>query len=203
MITSYTNESILKRAQEKNFVMVAAVNPRDYTQDKHHKVDEKAYGGGPGMVMTAQPLIEAAESLLLKGKKKKVVMLSPSGIQFTNSLAKKWAKSYSDIVFICGRYEGVDDRVRKILKAQEVSIGPYVVTGGELPALIMADAVTRQIPGVLGKEESLEELRAASPRTYTRPEVLVWKGKQYKVPKVLLSGNHKEIETWRKKQGKE
>ncbi len=200
MVRSYTDESILKRAQEKKLIAIAAVNPRDYTKDKHNKVDDRAYGGGPGMVMTAEPLLRTAEKLKLKRKKRKVIMLSPSGKQFTNELAKKWAKNYSDIVFICGRYEGVDDRVRKILKAEEVSVGPYVLTGGELPALVMADAVTRQIPGVLGKEESLEEARTASPHTYTRPETLIWKGKKHKVPKVLLSGNHKDIEEWRKRQ---
>ncbi len=193
MITSYTNESILKRAQEKKLISVAVTNPRDYSKDMHNKVDERAYGGGPGMVMTAEPILRAAEKLKLKGKKQKVVMLSPSGKVFTNELAKKWAKQYSDLIFICGRYEGVDDRVRKILKAEEISVGDYVLTGGELPALTIADAVARQISGVLGKEESIEEARTASPRTYIRPEILIWpplqegkKGKKHKGPKVLL-----------------
>lgn len=200
MIRAYTDESILKRAQEKKLIAVAAVNPREYTKDKHRKVDDRAYGGGPGMVMLAEPLLRATEKLKLKGKKRKVIMLSPTGKQFTNELAKKWAKQYSDIVFICGRYEGVDDRVRKILKAEEVTVGPYVLTGGELPALTIADAVARQLSGVLGKGESIEENRTASPRTYTRPEVLTWKKKNYKVPKVLTMGNHKDIEEWRKSQ---
>ena len=117
-------------------------------------------------------------------------------------VAKKLSKSYTDIVFICGRYEGVDDRVRKILKADEYSIGDYVLTGGELPALVMTDAIARQIPGVLGDLESLEENRTASPHMYTRPEILIYKDKKYKVPKVLLSGDHKKIEEWRKGEQK-
>jgi tRNA (guanine37-N1)-methyltransferase len=121
---------------------------------------------------------------------------------FTNVIAKKMAKSYTDLVFICGRYEGVDDRVRKILKADEYSIGDYVLTGGELPAMVMTDAIVRQIKGVLGDQESLEEARVASPRVYTRPEVLVFKDKKHKVPKVLTEGNHKKIEEWRLGQKK-
>lgn len=206
MVRAYTDESMLKRAQEKRLITVAVVNPRDYTTDKHHKMDDRAYGGGPGMVMLAEPILKAFEKLKFESKaglgKKKVVMLSPAGKQFTNELAKKWAKQYSDVVFICGRYEGVDDRVRKILKAEEVTVGPYVLTGGELPALTIADAITRQLPGVLGKGESLEESRTASPRTYTRPETLVWKGKKHKVPKVLVGGHHVQIEEWRKTQKK-
>lgn len=200
MIQSYISESILKRAQEKKLAQFDVRNVRDYTKDKHRKVDDRPYGGGPGMVMTAQPILSAHAKLKMKGKKIKVVQLSPSGKLFTNDVARKLAKQYSDIVFICGRYEGVDDRVRKILKADEYSIGNFVLTGGELPALVMTDAIVRQIPGVLGKGESLEEARTASPRVYTRPDVLVWKKKKYAVPNVLLKGNHKEIDRWRRKQ---
>lgn len=193
----------MKRAQEKKLAYFDVRNIRDYTKDKHRKVDDRPYGGGPGMVMTAQPLLSAHAKLKMKGKKIKVIQLSPSGKLFTNDVARKLAKQYSDIVFICGRYEGVDDRVRKILKADEYSIGNFVLTGGELPALVMTDAIVRQIPGVLGKEESLEEARIASPRVYTRPDILVWKKKKHAVPKVLLKGNHKEIEAWRSKQQKD
>jgi tRNA (guanine37-N1)-methyltransferase len=200
MIQSYISESILKRAQEKKLAQFDVRNVRDYTKDKHRKVDDRPYGGGPGMVMTAQPILSAHAKLKMKGKKIKVVQLSPSGKLFTNDVARKLAKQYSDIVFICGRYEGVDDRVRKILKADEYSIGNFVLTGGELPALVMTDAIVRQIPGVLGKGESLEEARTASPRVYTRPDLLVWKKKKYAVPNVLLKGNHKEIDRWRRKQ---
>ncbi len=118
---------------------------------------------------------------------------------FDNAYAEGVAKKYKHLIMICGRYEGIDARVQKILKAEELSIGPFVLTGGELPAMVVMDVVARRIPGVLGNEQSLEENRVASSEVYTRPEILVWKGKKYPVPKVLLSGNHKEIETW--KQG--
>ena len=154
------------------------------------------------MVMTPEPILNAFKKIKPKGKKIKVIQLSPSGTLFTNTIAKKFAKQYSDIVFVCGRYEGVDDRVRKILKADEYSIGDYVLTGGELPALVMTDAIVRQIKGVLGDEASLEEARVASPRVYTRPDVLIYKGKKYKVPPVLLGGDHKKIDEWRKSQQK-
>ncbi len=201
MIEGYLQESILKRAGEKKLVKFDVKNIREYSKDKHRKTDERPYGGGPGMVMTAQPILGAFAKLKI-GKKPKVIMLSPSGKMFTNTIAKKMAKQYSDIVFICGRYEGVDDRVRKILKADEYSIGEYTLTGGELPALIMTDAIARQIPGVLGKGESVEESRIASPRVYTRPEILVHKGKKHLVPKVLTTGDHKKIDAWRAAQKK-
>lgn len=210
MIHAYLGESILKRASEHKLVSFDVRNIRDYTTDKHRKTDERPYGGGPGMVMTAEPILRTHAKLKMKGIKPKVIMLSPSGAMFTNAVAAKMAKSYSDIIFVCGRYEGVDDRVRKILKAAEYSVGEYVLTGGELPALVMTDAICRQIPGVLGKGESVEESRTASPRVYTRPEVLEWpkvkrgeKAKKHKVPKVLTQGDHKKIDEWRKTQQKE
>jgi tRNA (guanine37-N1)-methyltransferase len=203
MINAYTGEAMLKRAKEKKLADFVAVNIRDYSKDKHGKTDDRPYGGGPGMVMTAEPILRAYSKLKTKKDSKiKVIQLSPSGKSFTNTIAKKMAKSYTDLVFICGRYEGVDDRVRKILKADEYSIGDYVLTGGELPALVMADAIVRQINGVLGDQESLEEARVASPRVYTRPEILVYKDKSHKVPKVLTEGNHKKIEEWRLGQKK-
>jgi tRNA (guanine37-N1)-methyltransferase len=214
MIESYLREAMLKRAKDKKLAEFNVVNIRDYSKDRHSKTDDRPYGGGPGMVMTPEPILGAYSKLKFskvksphvrhvgKTEKVKVVQLCPSGKMFTNTVAKKFAKSYSDIVFICGRYEGVDDRVRKILKADEYSIGDYVLTGGELPALVMTDAIVRQIPGVLGDKESIEEARVASPRVYTRPEALVYKGKKYKVPKVLTEGHHKKIEEWRLKQNK-
>lgn len=232
MINTYTGEAMLKRAKDKKLADFVAVNIREHSKDKHGKVDDRPYGGGPGMVMTPEPILRAFSKLKFKkisrmskdGPRIKVIQLSPSGKMFTNTIAKKMAKSYTDIVFICGRYEGVDDRVRKILKAEEYSIGDFVLTGGELPALVMTDAIVRQIPGVLGDEASLEEARVASPRVYTRPEVLLWppikkgtksvlrtdrptskaglgeKQKKHKVPKVLVGGHHKKIEEWRLKQ---
>jgi tRNA (guanine37-N1)-methyltransferase len=213
MITAYTGEAMLARAKDKKLASFAVQNPREYVSNRWGKVDERPYGGGPGMVMTAEPILKAFNKLKFASSAKasagrgkvKVIQLSPSGKMFTNEVAKKLAKGYTDVVFICGRYEGVDDRARKILKADEYSIGEYVLTGGELPALVMTDAIVRQIPGVLGDRESLEDARVASPRVYTRPEVLVWpakKGKKYKVPPVLLSGDHKKIEAWRASQKK-
>ncbi|HWC57983.1 MAG TPA: tRNA (guanosine(37)-N1)-methyltransferase TrmD [Candidatus Paceibacterota bacterium] len=207
LIEPYIGESMLKRASEKKLISFDVKNIRDYSRDKHRKTDDRPYGGGPGMVMTPEPILRGFGKLKVESGKLKVVMLSPSGKAFTNAVAKKWAKQYSDIVFICGRYEGVDDRVRKVLHADEYSIGEYTITGGELAALVMTDAVARQIPGVLGKGESLEESRVASPHVYTRPEVLMWPPtgkphKKYSVPKVLVEGHRQKIEEWRRNQQK-
>jgi len=148
------------------------------------------------MVLEAESVGRAIEAALKKPKTK-IIFFSPSGKQFTNTYAEKLAKEYKNIVFICGRYEGIDARVKKIFKVEEVSVGPYVLTGGELPAMVVMDTVTRRIPGVLGKIGSLEENRIAGKDVYTRPEILVWKGKKYRVPKVLLSGHRKDIDKWR------
>lgn len=202
---AYTNASILGRAQTNKKIKVSYYNPRDFSKDKkHQKVDDSPYGGGPGMVMYAQPILSAVEKALkvTKGalpKKAKILIMSPRGKMFDQAYATKLSKSYSDIVLISGRYEGIDARVKKTLKAEEVSTGPYVLTGGELPALTIVDAISRHIPGVLGKSESIEESRISSGEMYTRPETLVWKDKKYTVPKVLQSGNHKLIDEW--KQG--
>ena len=200
MFDSYLNESILARAIKQKKIGVKFLNPRSFTKDKHKKVDERPYAGGPGMVMTAEPILRAVKSIKLKAKdhKLKAIIFSPNGKLFTNQDAAKLAKSGHDLILIAGRYEGIDARVKKILKAEEYSIGPYVLTGGELPAMIMIDAITRQLPGVLGKDESVEERRVSSSEIYTRPEVLEWEGKKYKVPPVLLSGNHKKIDEWKK-----
>ena len=207
---AYTNASMLGRAQENKKIDVSYYNPRDFVEGKVHlKVDDSPYGGGPGMVMYAEPILLAVEKALSKNEDKKnekkdkvkILIMSPRGKTFDQAYAKKLAKSYTDVVLIAGRYEGIDARVKKILKAEEVSTGPYVLTGGELPALTIVDAVSRHIPGVLGKSESIEESRISSGEMYTRPETLVWKDKKYKVPKVLYSGNHKLIDEWRLKKG--
>jgi tRNA (guanine37-N1)-methyltransferase len=212
-LDSYLNESILKRAQEDKKIFIKFYNPRDFATTKKNptysdlRVDDKAYGGGPGMVIEALPVIRAIEKAIGKNKnsladwkKVKIVWLVPSGKQFDTSMAKDYVKKYTDIVFICGRYEGIDARVKKAFKVEEVSVGPFVLTGGELPAMIMIDTISRQIKGVLGDHASLEESRIASPDVYTRPEVIEYKGKKIRVPKVLLSGNHKLIDEWRAKQ---
>jgi len=209
MFDSYLNESILGRAQKEKKLKFNFYNPRDFvvptkTQKKNDKpylrVDDKPYGGGPGMVMQAEPMIKAIVAAIKKTKNKnktKIIFLSPAGKQFDTTYAKNFSKKFTDIIIICGRYEGIDSRVKKIFKAEEVSVGPFVLTGGELPAMIIADCVARQIEGVLGNFDSREEERIASSEMYTRPEVLVYKGKKYRVPKVLLSGDHKKISEWR------
>ncbi len=208
MCEPYTNGSILGRAQKTEKgkgakhrgkkIEVKYYSPRAFATDKHQKTDERPYGGGPGMVMKAEPILRAVEKAIgkVKGKKPKVFIMSPRGTMFTQEMAKKLAKE-KEIVLISGRYEGIDARVKKILKAEEVSVGEYVLTGGELPALTMIDAIARNIPGVLGTFESLEDERTASGEVYTRPDVLVWKKKKHAVPEVLKSGNHAELEKWR------
>lgn len=197
---SYISASIIGRAIADKKIKIKFYNPRDFTKDKHRRVDQKPYGGGPGMVLEAESVIKAVEKALKNSKKPSIVWLSPSGKQFNTAYAEKASKKYSDIIIICGRYEGIDERVRKVFKTDSLSIGPYVLTGGELPAMVILDTISRRIPGVLGKIESIEENRVSSSEVYTRPEILEYKGKKYRVPKVLLSGNHKKIEEWRAKR---
>ena len=210
MFVSYFAESIISRAITNKLIEVNTYALREYTNDKHRRVDGKPYGGGPGMVMWVDPIINCVEKIQKKiearhkklkaqGQKPKaaIVIFNAGGEMFTNTLAQTSSKKYTDIIFICGRYEGVDSRVKKILKAKEWSIGEYVLTGGELPAMVCIDAISRQIKGVLHAELSLEEKRIASHEIYARPEVYEYKSKKYKVPKVLLSGNHKLIDEYR------
>jgi tRNA (guanine37-N1)-methyltransferase len=203
VVDSYLNESILKRAQKKGKIRVKLYNPRDFAIDKHHTVDDRPYGGGPGMVMKAEPIVKAVKKARGRKKKVKIILFAPSGTQLTNTFATQLLDRYTDIILIAGRYEGVDARVKKILDVEEVSIGPYVLTGGELPAMVLIDVVTRRIPGVLGKDASVEERRIASREVYTRPEALTAHGKTYRVPATLRSGHHGEIDVWRgKRKGK-
>ena len=213
---TYLEAGVLGRAQKTDKgkgakvrgkkIEVAYCNPRDYSTDKHRKVDERPYGGGPGMVMLVEPVVRAWEKAVgrktnaRKAGKVKTLIMSPRGVTFTQNLAKEYAKTYDHLVLISGRYEGIDGRVRKILDAEEVSVGNYILTGGELPALTIIDATSRQIPGVLGTFESLEEERSTKGEVYTRPEVYVYKKQQYVVPKVLVEGNHKKIDEWRQNQ---
>jgi len=211
------NESIIGRAIKNKHISVKFYNPRDYVKSQnkanYKPVDDRPYGGGPGMVMRAEPILKAIERALskIKNKKSKILIINfiPNAEKFTTSFAKKVSKKYTDIILICGRYEGIDARVDKILKdlprlggVRKISVGDYVLTGGELPAMVLMDCISRQIPGVLGKYESLEENRISSSEVYTRPEVLKYKGKKYKVPNILLSGNHKKIEDWKKSNKK-
>jgi tRNA (guanine37-N1)-methyltransferase len=198
---SYLGESIVKRAIEDKKISVHFYNPRDFSEKKFKHIDKPPYAGGPGMVIQAEPVIKAIEksikSIKSKVRKVKIIWLSPGGKQFDTPYAKKTAKKYTDIIIICGRYEGIDARVKKVFKMEELSVGPFTLTGGELPAMIMIDCMARQVEGVLGNFDSREEERTASSDVYTRPEVLEYKGKKYRVPKVLLSGDHKKIQQWR------
>lgn len=205
-LKSYLDTSIIGRAIKDKKIFVKTLNPYDFGVGKWKKTDDKPYGGGPGQVQYAEPILKAVDRILLKTKaqklKPRIIIFSPSGKKFTNEVARKWVKEKRDLILISGRYEGIDARVRKILKADEYSIGDYVLTGGELPTMVVIDSVTRQIPGVLGNFESVEENRVSSSEVYTRPEILIWKNKKYKVPKVLLSGNHKDITDWKAKRTK-
>lgn len=197
MFDSYLKESILGRAVKDKKIFIKFYNPMDFCEPKK-RVDARPYGGGPGMVLRPELFLKAFSKIKIKDKKKtKIILFSPSGKKFTTEYAKNSAKKYTDIIMISGRYEGIDARVQKILKAEEISIGDYVLTGGEIPAMVLIDSISRQVKGVLGKYESLEEERVSSSEVYTRPEVLKYKGKNYKVPKVLLSGNHKLIDEWK------
>ena len=210
MFDSYLKESILGRAIKDKLIKVIFYNPRDFIKLSKEKkelnykpVDDRPYGGGPGMVMRPEPILNAVEKArknISKNSKAKILIINfvPSAEKFTTTLAKNYSKKYTDIILICGRYEGIDARVDKILKTKRLSIGDYVLTGGEIPAMILVDSISRQIKGVLGKYESLEEERVSSSEVYTRPEILKYNNKNYKVPKVLLSGNHKLIEEWKK-----
>lgn len=216
MCEAYTNGSVLGRAQKTDKgkgakvkgkkMSVTYYNPRDFTKDKHKKTDDKPYGGGPGMVMYAEPILRAWEKAVgrkwkVESQKSKVktLIMSPRGTVFTQEIAKEYTKKYDHLVLISGRYEGIDGRVKEALGAEDMSVGDYILTGGELPALTIIDSVSRQIPGVLGTFESLEDDRATTGETYTRPEAIVYKKKKYTVPKVLVEGNHKEIEKFRSK----
>ncbi len=197
MFDSYLKESILGRAIKDKKIQIKFYNPMDFCEP-NKRVDARPYGGGPGMVLRPELFLKAFAKIKIKDKKKtKIINFSPFGKKFETVYAKKIVQKYTDIILISGRYEGIDARVKKILKAEDISIGDYVLTGGELPAMVLIDSISRQIPGVLGKYESLEEERVSSSEVYTRPEVLKYKGKNYKVPKVLLSGNHKNIEDWK------
>jgi len=202
---SYLSESILGRAQKQGLIEIRTHYLRDYTTDKHHKVDDTPYGGGAGMVMMAEPILKAVDKIT-KGKssrKRKIVVFSAKGKQFNQKMAYDWSKKLNQLVFICGRYEGIDERVVKVLGAEEISIGPYVLTDGEVPAMAVISAVARLLPGVIKLESLSEESHSDSLLEYphyTRPETLKYRSKKYRVPDVLLSGNHATIAQWRKEK---
>ncbi len=195
---SYTDHSLLKRAKEAGAISIQAHDLREWGAGIHRKVDDIPYGGGPGMVLGVEPIYKAVKAAT-KGTVKKdtrVVLFSTRGKRFTGTEAERLAQ-YKNIVFVCGRYEGVDERVAEHIADEEISMGDFVLMGGELPAMIVIEAVSRFVPEVLGKLESLESVKGSYP-AYTRPETFKpTKAKEWKVPDILLSGHHKEIEKWR------
>lgn len=209
IFNSYINESILKRAQEKKIIRFKIHNLRDWTSDKHKSVDDTPYGGGAGMLLKIEPLYRALQAIKkisrIKRVKRKIILLAASGKTWNQALAQKYSK-LEELIFICGRYEGVDARIREFID-EEISVGDYVLTGGELPALTIIDSIARLRPGVLGNKESLlEESHAQNGLSeypqYTRPEIFRVGRKKYPVPSVLLSGDHEKIKKWRQKNQK-
>jgi len=200
MVNTYLGCSILKRAIDRKLIGVAVHNLRDYSIDKHHSVDDYSYGGGPGMVMKPETFFRIMEELWSDRENLRVIMPSPRGRVFTQSVARELADETKELLFLCGRYEAIDERVSVHLVDDEISIGDYVLTGGELPALVIIDAVSRLLPDVLGDSQSTEDESFSHGLLdyphYTRPELF----RDMSVPKVLLSGNHEEIRKWRIKQ---
>ena len=227
---SFKNQALIGRAQKKKLVKINLHNLRRWTTDKHKTVDGRPYGGGAGMVLMVEPIMKALQSIQqslsvvnqsnpqVRSKLKrsaswrtKIIVFSAKGKKFTQSMARKYSK-YDQLIMICGRYEGIDERVIKYIADEEISIGEYVLFGGEVPAMVMIEAVTRLLPGAVGKQASIEDesfkhLKGIEKEMmekyieyphYTRPEVIAIKGKKRAVPKVLLSGDHKKIEDWRK-----
>jgi len=197
----YLNASLIGKARAQGTVRVEFVDLRDFTDDAHRTVDDKPYGGGPGMVLMVEPIYRALEHVKgQSGDALRTLLLSPRGTQFTAAAAQELSAA-EHVALICGRYEGVDERVAEHLADDIVSIGPYVLSGGELPALVVVEAVSRYIPGVIGKEESREEIKGSYP-VYTRPEKFVARdGDVWEVPEVLRSGSHENIREWRERHG--
>ncbi|MEW6600642.1 MAG: tRNA (guanosine(37)-N1)-methyltransferase TrmD [Nitrospirota bacterium] len=199
IFTSYLNESIMKRARANGLLDITLHNLRDFTSDPHRSVDDSPFGGGAGMVFKPEPIFRAVDFLREDGEPRKVVLMTPQGRPFDQSIAEEYLKEKKRFVFICGRYEGIDERV-KALVDEELSIGDYILTGGELAALVVIDAVTRLVPGALGDERSVEDESFSwgllDYPHYTRPREF----RGMHVPEVLVSGDHREIELWRRKQ---
>ena len=210
IFSSYVKESLIARAQKKKFIKINIHNLRDFTHDNHKTVDDRPFGGGLGMVLKVEPIYKAVKKITLRqarGKKTNIILFTPRGKKFNQKIAFQLSKAHH-IVFICGRYEGVDQRVAENIADMELSIGDYDLMGGELPAMVAIEAISRLIPGVLGKEQLLKERITPTGgfieyKQYTRPEIFnPTKGKAWRVPKVLISGDHKKIGEWKKKNGK-
>ena len=204
----FIGESLLKKAAKKKLLKIKAHNLREWTKDKHRTVDDKPFGGGLGMVMKIEPVHRAVQKLKKHKKKCKVILFTPRGKKFTQAMAHNLSKQ-NQLIFICGRYEGVDERIAKHIADMEISIGDYVLMGGEIPAMAVIETVSRLIPGVVGKPQFLKERLGKGRKKgfleypqYTRPEIFEpKKNVRWKVPKVLMSGNHKKIEEWKLKHG--
>lgn len=214
LFEAFANESLLKRAQQKKLLKIQTHDLRVWAKDKHKKVDDKPFGGGLGMVFKIEPIFKAVQSLKTRNRKLKttVILFTPRGKKFTQQKAEELAKN-KHLILICGRYEGIDERVAKYVAQEELSIGDYVLMGGEVPAMAVIETVARLIPGVVGKPEFLKERRLGAKKgqkqgfleypQYTRPEAFSpRKGVLWKVPKVLLSGDHKKIGEWKQKHGR-
>ncbi len=214
LFESFKNEALIARAQKKNLISINIHNLRDWTTDNHKTVDGRPYGGGAGMVLMAEPIMKAIKDTRGKNKSR-VIVFSPKGKKFDQALARKYS-NLDQLIMICGRYEGIDERIASYIADDEISIGDYVLFGGEVPAMVVMEAVSRLLPGAVGKQASIEDESFKKTKGivkkqitkfleyphYTRPEVLVINGKKVKVPEVLLSGNHKKIEAWRDKHSK-
>lgn len=210
ILNSYLNESIIKRALNKKIIKIKTYNLRQWSKDKHQTVDDTPYGGGAGMLMKIEPLYQALKHLKkitskTPKKQKKIILLSASGKKWDQKLAEKY-KKLDELIFVCGRYEGVDARIKNFID-EEISVGDYILTGGELPAMVIIDSITRLLPGVLGNETSLNEESHINKNwgeypQYTRPEVFKVGQKKHTVPSILLSGNHKQIKEWQQKNNK-
>jgi tRNA (guanine37-N1)-methyltransferase len=200
MIVPVLQQSILKRAHERQLLDVRVHQLRDFTTDKHHVTDDTPYGGGPGMLLKPEPIFAGVEKVLNEREKVRIIMPSPQGKTFNQKMAETFAKEERTLVFICGHYEGIDARVKQGIELEEVSVGDYILTGGELAALMIIDASARLVPGVLGESASIEEESFSSSLLeypqYTRPSEF----RGMKVPDVLISGNHAAIRAWKKRQ---
>lgn len=206
---SFLNESLIKKALEEGIIKIKVHNLRDFTEDQHKSVDDKLFGGGRGMVLKIEPIFKAVQFLKIKkrDKRSKIVLFTPRGKKFNQKIALEFSR-LDQLIMICGRYEGVDERVAEYIADETISIGDYVLMGGEVASMVVIESVARLIPGVIGKSELLKERIIEGKGfidypQYTRPEVFSpQKGVEWKVPKVLLSGHHKKIKEWRKKHSK-
>ncbi len=199
IIREYFSEGVIARANEAGIISIRGHNVRDWTEDRHKTVDAPPFGGGPGMVMKIEPLYRAVQEFKTQNPKSKIILTSPRGKPFTQKKAKEYSV-LDQLIIICGRYEGIDERVSTHVADEVISIGDYVLSGGEIAALAIVEATARLIPGVLGNEESPDHDLFPE---YTRPEVFITDdGKKLRVPKILLSGNHKLIDEWRKRKTK-